>query len=247
MVDQDIVYRQLRPSDIGVLERIHCDLFPIRYESEFFHNAVSGRDIVSWGAVDCSRTDGRSDELVGFVTARTILANDSEIGDMLRYDPTRTDQTLVYILTLGVVESYRNRGIAAALTREVIKYASNLAHCQAVYLHVISYNNPAIQFYKKLCFKFVRRLSGFYYIQGQHYDSLLFVYYVNGGRSPCSPLDIVATVAAYVRSLFKLMVTRLWKSEEKVSRWSKCKESRRLLTAQNKRNITSDSDGCQCV
>ncbi|KAI3905053.1 hypothetical protein MKX01_017299 [Papaver californicum] len=182
MVDQEtsfcpsIVYRQLRPSDIGVLERIHCDLFPIRYESEFFHNAASGRDIVSWGA----------------------------IGDMLRYDPTRTDQTLVYILTLGVVESYRNRGIVRT---KII----------GVLLH-----------------------------PGQHYDSLLFVYYVNGSQSPSSPLEIVATVAAYVRSFFKLMVTRLWKSEEKVSRWSKCKESN-LLTAQNKRNITSRSDGCLCV
>ncbi|OVA02888.1 GNAT domain [Macleaya cordata] len=253
MVDQkasicpSIVYRPLRPSDIGVLERIHCDLFPIRYESEFFLNAVSGRDIVSWGAVDCSRPDGRSDELIGFVTARIVLASDSEIGDMLRYDSSRTDQTLVYILTLGVVESYRNLGIATSLIQEVIKYGSSIPTCQAVYLHVIAYNDPAIHFYKKMSFKCVRRLSGFYYIQGQHYDSYLFVYYVNGGRSPCSPLDIVATVAAFVRSLFKLMVTRLWKNDEKASRWSKCKETSCLLTTQNKRILTSESNGCQCV
>ena len=50
-----------------------------RYESEFFQNVVNGRDIVSWAAVDCSRPNGQSDELIGFVTARIVLAKDSEV------------------------------------------------------------------------------------------------------------------------------------------------------------------------
>lgn len=139
-----------------------------------------------------------------------------QIEDLLSFDSSRTDQTLVYILTLGVVDSYRNLGIgnflffhvflftfeciiffaefydigisASSLIHEVIKYASSLSSCRAVYLHVISYNNPAIHLYKKMSFQCVRRLYNFYYINGQHYDSYLFVYYVNGGRSPCSPL-----------------------------------------------------------
>ena len=40
---------------------------------------MSGRDIVSWAAVDRSRPNGRSDELIGFVTARVVLAKDSEV------------------------------------------------------------------------------------------------------------------------------------------------------------------------
>nr|DAD17847.1 TPA_asm: hypothetical protein HUJ06_019310 [Nelumbo nucifera] len=184
----NIAYRPITPSDLQVLEKIHADLFPIRYESEFFLNVVNGRDIVSWGAVDRSRPGSQSDELIGFVTARIIPANESEIADTLRHDPSRIDQTLVYILTLGVVEPYRNLGIATSLIREVTKYASRIPTCQAVYLHVIAYNDPAITFYKKMLFKCIRRLSNFYYIQGQHYDAYLFVYYINGRRSSCSPL-----------------------------------------------------------
>ncbi|KAF5189509.1 N-acetyltransferase protein [Thalictrum thalictroides] len=241
-----IVYRPIGPSDLGILEQIHCDLFPIRYESEFFLNVVHGREIVSWGAVDRSRPGNQSDELIGFVTARIVLADDSEIGDMLRYD-SRTDQTLVYILTLGVVESYRNHGIATSLTREVIKYASTIPSCRAVYLHVIAYNRTAICFYKKLSFQCVRRLRDFYYIKGQHYDSYLFVYYVNGGQSPCSPLDIVAAVATYMRSLCKSLVARLWRNEDKnILRWPKCKDTSCLLVNQSKRNLTTEG-GCQCV
>ncbi|KAL5988540.1 Histone acetyltransferase mcc1 [Asimina triloba] len=106
-----------------------------RYEPEFFLSVVNGHDIVSWAAVDSSRPDSQCDELIGFVTARIIAAKDSEIGDMFGYDSSRTDQSLVYILTLGVVEPYRNLGIASALIREVIKYAASMPVCRAVYLH----------------------------------------------------------------------------------------------------------------
>ncbi|XP_058085642.1 histone acetyltransferase MCC1 [Magnolia sinica] len=244
----NIVYRPIRPSDLEVLEQMHIALFPIRYESEFFRNVVNGHDIVSWAAVDSSRPDSQCDELIGFVTARIIAAKESEIGDMLGYDSSRTDQTLVYVLTLGVVEAYRNLGIASSLIREVIKYAASMPVCRAVYLHVISYNDPAIHFYKKMQFKCLRRLSNFYYIKGRHYDSFLFVYYVNGGRSTCSPLDLMAALATYVRSLFSSLAAKLWKKEEKnAARWSKCKETSSLLITQNKRIHTAENAACQCV
>ncbi|XP_019184232.1 PREDICTED: histone acetyltransferase MCC1 [Ipomoea nil] len=232
-----ISFRPIRPSDLEVLEKLHGDLFPIRYESEFFQNVVNGRDIVSWGAVDCNRPNGQSDELIGFVTARTIMAKESEVEDLIRFDPSMPDQTLVYILTLGVLEPYRNLGVASSLIREVIKYASCIPTCQAVYLHVISYNNPAIYLYQKMSFQCVRRLHSFYLINGQHYDAYLFIYYVNRGRSPCSPLEVLTLLVTYAKSGFKSMTAKLWKHEErKTPKWPKTKESGCLLpTTQNKR------------
>ncbi|GMH09119.1 hypothetical protein Nepgr_010959 [Nepenthes gracilis] len=244
-----ISYRPIQPSDLVVLEQLHSDLFPIRYESEFFHNVVNGRDIVSWGAVDSSRLGAQGDELIGFVTMKVVLAKDSEISDLLRCDSSTSDQTLAYILTLGVVESYRNLGIASGLIREVIKYASNIPTCRAVYLHVISYNASAIHLYKKMSFKCVRKLYGFYVINGQHYDAYLFVYYVNGGRSPCSPLELAMVLVTYLKSGYKTVAARLCRNDErKAWKWPKCKESRRLISqSQGKRNTTIDGDECQCV
>ncbi|KAH1031613.1 hypothetical protein J1N35_043787 [Gossypium stocksii] len=211
-----ICYRSMHPSDLEILEQIHSDVFPIRYESEFFQNVVNGRDFVSWAAVDRSRPNGQSDELIGFVTARIVTAKDSEIADLLRYDPSKGHQSLVYILTLGVVDAYRNLGIATALIHEVIKYASSIAVCRAVYLHVISYNNPAIHLYKKMSFKCVRRLHGFYLINGQHYDSYLFIYYVNGSQSPCSPLVLVTFLVTCMKTGIKTVAAKLRKNEEKM-------------------------------
>ncbi|XP_063944864.1 histone acetyltransferase MCC1 isoform X3 [Daucus carota subsp. sativus] len=193
-----IFYRPIRPSDLQLLEKLHADLFPIRYESEFYLNVVHGRDIVSWGAVDRNRSDGLSDQLIGFVTARLVMAKGSDC---------------------------------------------------------------------------VRRLHAFYFINGQHYDSYLFIYYVNGGRSPCSPLCVsrktletqkitfsggqlpfplpkkaiswqreLATIfIAYIRCGFKAAASKLWrKKDKKVPVWMKCKESSGLLpTTQNKRILTS--------
>jgi len=34
-----------------------------------------------------------------------------QISDLIRYDSSKGEGTLVYILTLGVVETYRKRGI----------------------------------------------------------------------------------------------------------------------------------------
>ncbi|XP_009790327.1 histone acetyltransferase MCC1 [Nicotiana sylvestris] len=243
-----IHYRPIRTSDLEVLQKIHGDLFPIRYESEFFQNVVNGRGIVSWGAVDRNRPNGQNDELIGFVTARTVLAKDSDIEDFLRYDSSRSEQTLIYILTLGVADSYKNLGIASSLIHEVIKYASNIPTCRAVYLHVISYNNPAIYLYKKMYFQCVRRLPAFYFINGQHYDAYLFIYYVNGGRSPCSPLELVKLLVTCAKSGFKTMAAKLWtKEERKPSKWPKSKESGSLLPTKHNRRMSTEGAVSQFV
>ncbi|CAO2832290.1 unnamed protein product [Amaranthus hypochondriacus] len=247
-----VAYRPIGPSDLEILQQLHADLFPIRYESEFFHNVVNHHDIMSWGAVDRNRPSAQSDELVGFITIKIILARESEITDLVRCDTARSDQTLVYILTLGVVEAYRNFGIASALIREVTRYAKTITTCQAAYLHVISYNTPAIYLYKKMSFTCVRRLRGFYLINSQHYDAYLFVYYVNGGRSPCSPLEIAIGAANYLRSSLKSVMGWVLRCDDKKSwRWRKCKESCSLATpshSQSKRNlINEDSSDFHCT
>ncbi|KAJ4974715.1 hypothetical protein NE237_007889 [Protea cynaroides] len=163
----NIVYRHIRPYDFKVLVRIHHDLFPITYKSQFFCSVVYDRDIVAWGVVDRSQPGGHGDELIGFVMTHIIPARESEIGDMLSYGSSRTEQVLVYILTLGVEEAYRNLGIATSHIQKVIDYASSIPTCQAIYLHVIAYNEPAIHFYKKMSFTCAGRLQNFYDISGQ--------------------------------------------------------------------------------
>lgn len=91
----------------------------------------------------------------------------------------------------GWDDNVRHRNVAciaaSALLREVIEYANQMA-CRSLYLHVIAYNRPAITFYQKNMFQCLRRLHNFYFIEGQHHDAYLYVFYVNGSRSPCTTM-----------------------------------------------------------
>lgn len=64
----------------GCLVSLKTIWWSFRYEAEFFHNVVNGHDIVSWGAVDQSRPNEQSDELIGFVTVRIVPAKESEVS-----------------------------------------------------------------------------------------------------------------------------------------------------------------------
>ncbi|XP_022743840.1 histone acetyltransferase MCC1-like [Durio zibethinus] len=175
------------------------------------------------------------------------ISTNTYLADLLRYDSSKVDQTLVYIPTLGVVDAYRNLGIATALIHEVMKYALSIPVCHAVYLHVISYNNPAIHLYKKMSFKCVRRVHGFYSINCQHYDSYLFVYHVNGSRSCCSSLELVTTVISCMKTCLKFVAAKLMKNEEKMVKWPKFKETWGLVSTQNNRVIKTGCLGCKYV
>ena len=70
---------------------------------------------------------------------------------------------VVYILTLGVAEVARRRGVAGQLLRLVTSAAG--AHgCRACFLHVITYNHAAINFYLANDFGQLAHLHDFYYI-----------------------------------------------------------------------------------
>ncbi|XP_073305967.1 histone acetyltransferase MCC1-like isoform X3 [Primulina huaijiensis] len=173
----------------------------------------------------------------------SVNAIEFKVEDLLSFDTPNSDQTLCVEETV-LERVFSDPGFSASsLIHEVVKFASSISTCRAVYLHVISYNIPAIHLYKKMSFQCLRRLYNFYYINGQHYDSYLFVYYVNGGRSPCSPLELVLLFVSYIKGGFKSIAAKLWKNEErKKFKWPKFKESSCLLpTVQNKRIATSES------
>ncbi|QHO41779.1 Histone acetyltransferase [Arachis hypogaea] len=157
---REIKYRSIQPSDEHTLQRIHDQLFPIRYESKFYQDVANGRGTESWGAVDVSRSDGQSDELIGFVTTRIVPAAEVEIVSIHGNDLAKSDETLVHVLTLGVVKEYRHHGIASDLLKKVIENASMIQSCRAVYLHSSSENEAAVNLYKKMSFKLVILFSG---------------------------------------------------------------------------------------
>lgn len=58
---------------------LHIPPLVCRYEADFFNNVVTGRGILSWGAIDQGRGGAEADQLIGFVTAKIVSFADPEV------------------------------------------------------------------------------------------------------------------------------------------------------------------------
>ena len=89
---------------------------------------------------------------------------------------------VAYILTLGVAQHCRRQGVADALLRTALLSLPS----QLVYLHVLTSNETALNFYRRYNFQVLRRERGFYVIgeeRAQH-DAFCLCLYRHGGRPP---------------------------------------------------------------
>ena len=74
------------------------------------------------------------------------------------------DTRVLYIMTLGVSEDFRRRGVAADLVHSLLMWHGYDSHC-CVCLHVIHYNTLAQRFYRKLGFRRVKVIDEFYTLE----------------------------------------------------------------------------------
>lgn len=210
MSRQDLAYRPVVPEDLHDLRDAHQALFPIDYESHFYECVIHSRDnIFSWAAV-CRDVEMQSEVLVGFVTARTFRLYDCSLTDRacMGLESRLLDQeTVVYILTLGVTDQYRHLGIASQLIQRVIVFAQHQL-CRAVYLHVIEYNLTALSLYRRNKFEELAVLRNFYFIgtgrqpdpDRNSYDAYLYAFLIDISYN-ASPLAFLNATYAPFRSL----------------------------------------------
>ncbi|KEP66280.1 UNVERIFIED_CONTAM: acetyltransferase, GNAT family protein [Hammondia hammondi] len=99
---------------------------------------------------------------------------------------------LAYILTLGVAEEFRQKGLAQELIQRTLAYFAcpcvNKLPTRSVFLHVVEYNHAAVHFYEKQKFKAIEFSKDFYHIYGSVHGSFLYAYNLAEleGRCECS-------------------------------------------------------------
>lgn len=77
---------------------------------------------------------------------------------------------MFYIMTLGTTESFRKLKLGTKLVKDCLDMVQQVPSCGVVYLHVITYNQAAIQFYETLGFYRIEE------IQGKYSTVCLYVY-----------------------------------------------------------------------
>lgn len=113
------------------------------------------------------------------------------------------DTQVAYILSLGVVKEFRKHGIGSLLLESLKDHISTTAqdHCKAIYLHVLTTNNTAINFYENRDFRQHHYLPYYYSIRGVLKDGFTYVLYINGGHPPWTILDYIQHLGSALANL----------------------------------------------
>eukprot|EP00435_Cladocopium_sp_Y103_P018929 s1674_g4.t1 len=200
----ELCYRPLQSSDMDEMIALHQEWFPVSYDKDFYNMSVSG-SLYSLVAVvppspENSADSTEEENILGMITVSTycehhkeaishVLGTDCEQSCRgLRADGAeegRASGALAYILTLGIAENFRRRGLARELIKRSVEHVeNNMPTVQAVFLHVVTYNTAAIELYESSQFLRIEYFPNFYFLHGKHYDSYLYAQYLHGGRPP---------------------------------------------------------------
>lgn len=175
----ELNFRALGPDDDAEVRQLHAEWFPLKYADDFYAKVQQGiyptlAATFMW----------RGEEVIAGLICTATDRGVYEVPLELPYDDL--PPTSAYILTLGVVDGYRKRGLAKELLWRCVQHYSQDLACKIVYLHVIPYNVPAIRFYEKFGFLCLEELGDFYTVSNQSYSGYLYGYYINGGALPLS-------------------------------------------------------------
>lgn len=161
-----IVWGDLTDKNVNQLQRLNSTIFPVKYNDLFYSEAVKARK----GLVKLAYFN---ELLVGAVCCRKepyfeCKANASGMKPRPPPSPETASaetKSSLYIMTLGVLAPYRERGIGTQLINHVLNFVETSAICedvQDIYLHVQDGNDEALQFYKRYGFEVTEKLQGYY-------------------------------------------------------------------------------------
>ncbi|RLW01505.1 hypothetical protein DV515_00008034 [Chloebia gouldiae] len=167
----DVSLRLLCHDDIDTVKQLCGDWFPIEYPDSWYRDITSNKKFFSLAATYRGSIVGM---IVAEIKSRTKVHK--EDGDILASN-FPVDTQVAYILSLGVVKEFRKHGIGSLLLESLKDHISTTAqdHCKAIYLHVLTTNNTAINFYENRDFKQHHYLPYYYSIRGVLKDGFTYV------------------------------------------------------------------------
>ncbi|KAH7491787.1 hypothetical protein KRP22_002747 [Phytophthora ramorum] len=142
-VTVDLVFGPVDRDNVQRLRELNLQLFPVRYNLAFYKEVVSSPP--GYAQLACIGSYA-----VGAICCRREPVEGGHEG---------LERT--YIMTLGVVESYRRARIASRLLEGVIAQSTRDGVVQ-VYLHVQTSNTAALRFYVSHGFEATQILRNYY-------------------------------------------------------------------------------------
>lgn len=167
-----VTFASLSAENLLGFRQLNAAIFPVRYNDKFYRDCLSApSELVQLAYVD--------KKLVGAVCCRREESSEPAIQreeqDVASASPgvTQSDQrkslhaqkVKLYIMTLGVLAPYRERGIGHRLIQHVLStvvHSQSAADVSEIYLHVQVGNDEALSFYMKYGFQVKEKLVNYY-------------------------------------------------------------------------------------
>ena len=193
-----VIFREgVSANEIAEIRTLHSEWFPVDYPDDFFQSLTDCPDVVSVVAEIDSRIVGMATVAIRRPERRYNPACDLGLGD-----------SVAYILTLGVIDELRRRGVASKLLEEteaVIKKKD--PDCSVVFLHVIEYNHAAMWMYEKRGFRWFKTEPSFYKLGEQWYAGELYF-------KPLSTTARLTKIVEWVRKKIASVWTLLFANKQ---------------------------------
>ena len=140
------IFRRCEPSDlIGVME-INMKTLPEHYSDYFYESLLAE-------APEAFLVAEKNGQHVGYIMCKTEFgfSNFKKLGFVKKG----------HLVSVAVLEEFRNNGVGSALVEESIKGIQN-KQCDEFYLEVRCSNNEAVKLYERLGFSIKQRLRAYY-------------------------------------------------------------------------------------
>ena len=192
---EKIVYKPLSKNNFLDVKNLHKEWFPIDYGDEFFFDVLdnNGGKYFTIGAFYIINIDNKEKEIIlglAFCEFEYVMdqlnkiidnkmwndihGNISFCDELKSYLKCQFDKC-IYIMTIGVMDEFRQMNIGSTLLKHIYKIALEYDRCIGIFLHVISYNEAAIKFYQKNKYKKVGKVKNYYDVNDKNYDAYIFL------------------------------------------------------------------------
>ena len=181
------------PIDISYIEEVillHKEWFPVDYERKYFQEVLNNKNKNFYNIAAFYPIENE-ENLIAIALCEIQNINHKfryhssfEILDIINkhinfFENNRRiikmkDFNCMYIMTLGVIDEFRQHKIGSKLIDIIIEKSLEIEFTKCVYLDVITYNEPAIKFYEKNGFKNVTTIKCYYNLKNNYYDSFVF-------------------------------------------------------------------------
>ena len=191
---QKIYYRPIYSlQELEEVKRLHREWFPPDYPDEFYTELFRSQFYRSLLAVyDVQYKNKKINIILGLLTYEYKNLDYSHVR--FSFSDLCHDKSCLYILTFGVINEVRNKGIASCLIRELLKIAKKDPLIKYISLDVVWYNEQARRCYEKNGFIFLETQKNYYEIFGKEYDACVYCYYLNGAKRPRKTKEVVGNI-----------------------------------------------------